>query len=94
MSLKRLEEKLCLYFSPRTLKTSRLLANGNIKINYTRKKKERKLTIIHKYRPAEFSEPAPAVTTQEEEEKSDDDLFVNNNRPIMSETESESSDEE
>ncbi|GAA5801258.1 hypothetical protein EDC94DRAFT_438472 [Helicostylum pulchrum] len=44
--------------------------------------------------PAEFSEPAPAVTTQEEEEKSDDDLFVNNNRPIMSETESESSDEE
>lgn len=57
-------------------------------------KKKRKLTFIYKHRPAEFSEPAPAVTTQEEEEQSDDDLFVNNNRPIMSDTESESSDEE
>ncbi|KAI9356621.1 hypothetical protein BD770DRAFT_103528 [Pilaira anomala] len=44
--------------------------------------------------PSEFSEPAPAVEKIEKEDDSDDDLFVNNNRPIMSDTESESSEEE
>lgn len=39
-------------------------------------------------RPAEFSQK------KKNDEDEDDLLFVNNNRPVMSETESESSDEE
>lgn len=50
---------------------------------------------IHSFpcRPAEFSqkkEPEPQPRNEDE----DDDLFVNNNRPTLSDTEDESSDEE